>query len=567
MSGHVVAGVEVDPITVEVLRNELNSAAEQMKIVLQRTSFSPVIYENLDLACALYDRQVRLLAQADALPIFLGTMNACVEACVAAAGGVARLEPGDIFFNSSPYDIGSHAQDAAVVMPVFADGAVVGYAAIKAHHLDLGAKEPYVTDSVDLFQEGVILPGVRLYRRGELQEDLHRTIVANTRMPAALVGDLNAEVAAARAGAALLAGLVDKHGLASFTRHVERLFDHGEALVRHFLRELPDGRHAASGCLDSDGLGGDPVSVRITVEIDDDRLVVDFGTTPQQRGPVNCPLPLTLSAARFAVMAVTAAGERVNEGHLRALGIRAPEGTLFHPVSPAPVFLCFLAGELAIDLIHEALADAVPGAIPAGSGGDLCALAFWGEHDGEFWTGSVDHLTGQGAGAAGDGTAPLIHISCSGGRNASSEVLEARHPLRVEATELVTDSGGAGRSRGGPGVRARYRVLSDTRMTAIVERTRTPPRGGAGGSPGLPNAMEVRFPDGRREQHGKVTDLALPAGTVVELCSGGGGGYGPPAERPSGAVHTDVAQGYITEARARADYPHAFTRPIDREES
>ena len=223
---------EADPITTEVIRHGLNSAAEQMKIALRRTAFSPVIYEMIDFCCALYDRDIRLLAQAQALPAFLGTMNFCVEACVRSVGGEQELEEGDIIFSTYGFDIGSHSQDAAVVAPAFVDGELVGYAAVKAHHLDIGAKEPYCTDTTDNFQEGTIFPGVKLYRRGELQQDMFRTIVANSRLPVALQGDLNAEILSLKMGVAALTRLIERYGLATFTTSVERMFDHGEAVLR-----------------------------------------------------------------------------------------------------------------------------------------------------------------------------------------------------------------------------------------------------------------------------------------------------------------------------------------------
>jgi N-methylhydantoinase B len=539
---------EPDPISVEVMRNELNSAAEQMKIVLQRTSFSPIIYESLDCACALYDRRIRLLAQADTIPIFLGTMNACVEACLEAVGGIDELEPGDVFFNSSPYDIGSHPQDAAVVMPVFALGEVVGFAAIKAHHVDLGAKEPYVTDSVDMFQEGTIFPGVRLYRAGELQRDLLRTIVANSRTPTAMDGDINAEVAGVRTGAALLGEVVEKYGQKRFDAQVERLFEHGEAMVRSFLEGIPDGSYVGRGQLDSDGIADEPVPVEITVEIDGGGIEVQFGETPgEQAGPINAPWPLTVSAVRFAVLAIAASGEQANEGHFRALGVTAPEGSMYNPRPPAPIFLCFLAGELAIDVIHRALADAAPGVVAASSGGDICGVAMWGtDRDGVFWANGSDHLVGQGAGVRGDGRAPLMHISCSGGRNTPAEILEAQDPVRMEKMELAPDSGGDGEFRGGLGIDIWYRVLYPTSITAVVERTKIAPWGLSGGGPGRPNALSVLYPDGREEDHGKATNLELPPGALVKLSTGGGGGYGSPAERRPEAVRRDLEEGYVT---------------------
>jgi N-methylhydantoinase B len=258
---------DADPITTEVIRHGLNSAANQMKRALVRTAFSPVIYEVLDFAVAIYDDQIRLLAQAPSLPLFMGTMNYCVEYAVAGSGGVEKLQPGDIILYNEPYGTGSHPQDAAVVMPVFFEGEIIGYTAIKGHWLDIGGKEPYSTDTVDVFQEGTIFPGVKLYRAGELVDDIYRMALANTRVPKMVAGDLNAEVVGVRAGAAALVDLVSRYGLETFRPAVERMYDHGEAVVRSYFEKMPDGRYVGQGQMDSNGITDDPIPFEVTLEV------------------------------------------------------------------------------------------------------------------------------------------------------------------------------------------------------------------------------------------------------------------------------------------------------------
>src|SRR5439155_9249708 len=207
-----------------------------------------------DFACALFDRQIRVLGQGRGMPLFLGTLGPSVTAIADAVGGEESLRPGDVLFSTYGYDIGSHQQDAAVVVPGFYDGELIGYAAVKAHHLDVGAKAPYCTDTTDPFQEAVIFPGVKLCREGVRQDDLSRTLVANSRLPQALEGDLNAEVAAANRGLDELRGIIDRHGRAVFDRSIEAMFEHGEALIRAYLDDVPDGRYVASCALDDNGL-------------------------------------------------------------------------------------------------------------------------------------------------------------------------------------------------------------------------------------------------------------------------------------------------------------------------
>lgn len=547
-----------DQITTEVVRNGLVTAAEQMKVVLCRAAYSPVIYEMYDFACALFDREVRVLGQGRGMPLFLGTLGPSVKAIVDAVGGEGSLRPGDVLFSTYGYEIGSHQQDAAVVLPGFHEGELVGYAAVKAHHLDVGAKAPYCTDTTDIFQEGVIFPGVKLWREGVRQDDLYRTLVANSRLPQALEGDLNAEVAAARRGLDELNALIDRHGKPVFDRSVEAMYDHGEALIRSYLADVPDGRYVARCALDDNGLDRELVPFELVVEIDGADMVVDFtGAPPQQAGPINCPYPTTLSAARCALMALAGGAEDANEGHFRPLSIRTTPGTLFHPEPPAPVFIFGATAILAVDVIHRALADALPGKVPAGSGGDICSFMMWGEDEsGELWITGCDHTVGQGAWNASDGGAPLIVIATSGERNIPAEAMEARFPFLVERLELAIDSGGAGERRGGLGIDQHYRVLRDFSLTSAFERSRTPPWGLSGGGEGRPNSWGVRDPHGTFTAYPKVTGLEIAAGSVVEVRTGGGGGFGDPRARPPEKVLDDVRNGYVSEEAAARDYPH-----------
>lgn len=550
-----------DPITTEVVRHALAAVADQMKHTMRRSAMNPAIYEILDFSCALYDARVRLLAQAETLPMFLGSMNFCVESSIARLQAEGdTMEPGDVIVSTYGYDIGTHQQDLSVVVPIYDDDRLVGYAATKAHHMDIGAKEPYCTDTVDIFQEGLILPSVKLYRGGVLQRDMYRTLLANSRLPDTLAGDLDAQISSARAGLDGLRRLIHRYGHDQFTACVERIFDHGEALVRAFLAEIPDGRFVATGAMDNDGINPELVPLEIAIEVDGSDVVVDLtASPPQQEGPINCPRAATVAAARIAVLAVASGREALNEGHLRPISVRTTPGTMFDPRPPAPMFMYAWPCIVAIDVMHRAFAQAIPHAVPAGSGGDILSTIWWGTRaDGEFWATSTDELIGQGGMCDADGPSSLLHISCSGVRNTPVEVWESRLPVVVERHDCAPDSAGAGRHRGGPGLDIHYRLLEDCQVTAPWERIRTEPWGLEGGRPALPNRLVLRHPDGRVQEFTKVTGLKVPAGGVLELRTGGGGGYGPPSERDPAAVHRDIVDGYVTEAAARRDYPHAF---------
>jgi N-methylhydantoinase B len=548
-----------DPITAEVVRRGLVSAAEQMKRALIRTSFSPVIYEILDFAAALYDPQARLLAQAPSNPLFMGTMSFCVEgACAAVAD--EGLEPGDIVLINVPYITGSHQQDAAVVMPAFVDGELVGFAALKAHWQDMGAKEPYCTDTIDMFQEGIVFPGVKLYRAGVLDRTVEAIVFANTRMPEMVAGDINAEVVAVRTGVRALERLVTRFGRDRFWNSVARVYEHGEAVTRRLMAAIPDGRYTARGRMDDDGISTDPVEFEVSVIVDGTDVTVDYSNAPDATvGPLNCPFPSTVSASRVAIAMLGGPNEPPNEGHFAPIRVIARPGSLFFPASPDPCYLYGWTAMQALDAVHRALADAMPALIPAGNGGDICGVVWWGDRDGmEPWSDSTGHPIGYGGTAEADGPNSLMHLGEAASRFCSAEVWEVRYPVLWERCELAPDSCGPGRTRGGLGIEAVVRALDPALATCVVERTKTPPWGLHGGLDARSNHIELEH-GGATTPCAKATGLAIERDARLIMRSGGGGGYGPPAERERRKVLDDLADGYISEAHARLNYPHAFT--------
>ncbi|GLW08196.1 5-oxoprolinase [Microtetraspora sp. NBRC 13810] len=553
-------GEGADPVTTEIVRQGLNAAADHMKRSLIRTAFSPIIYEALDFAVAFYDADLCMLAQAPTLPAFMGTLGFCVREAVEGVGGRDALAPGDVILYNDPYGTGSHPQDAAMVVPVFHADELVAYAAIKAHWLDIGGKDPYCTDTLDVYQEGTIFPGVKLYDAGRLVTDVYRMILANSRMADMVIGDINAMVAGARAGAEALSAIVTRHGADVFRRCVARMYDHGEALVRSWFAALPDGVYTASSVIDSDGVSGVPVPFGVVVSVEGSRVEVDLTDCPDQvPGPINCPLPSTVAAARLAVAFLAGAGEQPNEGHFRALELVTREGSLFHPVRPAPCFMYGIPADHAIELIIRALGDAVPG-VPAASGGDINALVWWGNREGSGapWADGAPHPVGQGASPRGDGASALMYISESATRFTPAEVWEARNPWRIERLALAADSGGAGRFRGGLGLDLSFRCLEDQYLTAALARTELAPWGRSGGLPGRPNRLTVDYPDGTTGDYALKTRIPLSKDAVVHLRTGSGGGYGPPAGRDPEAVRADLREGYVSEEYARRHHPHAF---------
>ena len=355
-----------------------------------RVSCSPIVYEANDFCVALYDRDVCLLSQAPTLPIFLGTMNFCIEAAVESVGGEQALEPGDIMLYNLPYGTGSHAQDAALVMPVFLDdNHLIGYATNKAHWYDIGAKNPL------LHRYRGPVSGRRYFSQGSRSTKpasgmttSFRMVEANTRTPEYVLGDVHAQVAAARVGADALINLHKRFGTETFELCVQRMFDHGEALVRSFFEKLPDGQYQAGGTLDNDGLTDDEIDFELGLEIKGSTIRIDFSSVPDAlAGPMNCPFPSTVSGARVTVGMMLGESGTPTEGHFRPLEVVTRPGSIFHPVSPQPCYLYGWPLMTAMETIYQAFSKAADGLVQSGSAGDICGVQAYGydSETGEFF--------------------------------------------------------------------------------------------------------------------------------------------------------------------------------------
>ena len=548
----------IDPITTQIIRNSLNSAAEQMKRALCRTAMSPIIYEVLDFAAAIYDNHLRLLSQAPSLPLFMGTLNFCIEEAVKGVGGEKNLNNGDIIIYNSPYGTGSHPQDAALVMPVFFENEIIAYTAIKAHWLDIAGKEPYSTDTVDVFQEGTVYPGVKLFSKGELVEDIYKMCLANTRVPNSVAGDINAQAIGVKAGATALKRIVSKYGLTTFREASEEIFDAGEMIVRNYLKKIPNGEYSGSGQMDSNGVEEGLVPFDLKVIIEDEKVILDMSNAPpQQNGPINCPLPSTVSTARVAMSMLAGSNEAPNEGFFRPIEVITKPGTLFHPLSPAPCFLYGWPALQAIEVIYKALGTKFPEKVPASSGGCINGIVYWGQREksGEPWADGSPHPVGQGASYFGDG-ATCMHHAESATRFAPAEVWENRNPWLINRVELIQDSCGAGKNRGGLGVYFEITMLEDTFATTVCERVKFPPWGLNGGKEALANNCFVIDQDEKSIEVPKATRVPITKGKRILLQCGGGGGYGDPKERETAKVLDDYKQGYISENYIEKYYPN-----------
>ena len=549
-----------DPITTELIRNALRAAANQIRLAVIRSAFSPTIYESQDFSCGVFDADGRLIGQDDGPPSFLGIMGESVRAATAANGGKEGLAAGDVIMSTWAYEIGSHSQDVTLTIPAFHDDALIGFVAIKGHVIDIAQKDAALSvDTTDIWQEGTIYPDVRVYRGGVRNDDLWRTFLANSRVPDVLAGDFNSFIGAAKLGVDTLVGIVEKYSLQSYLGAIELMFDAGERVARERIAAAPDGRYVSRAYVE--GFDAEnAVEFDVVVEISGDRLVVDYTDAPAQLAtPFNSPGGMVHSNAKAAVASVLGGGESANEGFTRAIEVRTTPGTIMHATPPAPVALYLFLMD-PIEAVYRALAQALPDRVSAPVGAPVQFMFAYGmAADGSFWGSMFSFVGGQGATPTADGASPLLQVAAGGIRAASVEVFEARAPIVVERKEVAPDSGGAGRHRGYPGTDYVLRALQPLMASILIDGTvHSPGQGLHGGTDGRPNGAGVRRVDGSVEQHSKVAGLFLMPEDRIEVRSGGGGGYGAPADRTPEDVRDDLEHEVITEAVARTLYPQAF---------
>jgi N-methylhydantoinase B len=551
---------KADPITTELIRNALRAAANQIRLSVIRSAFSPTIYESQDFSCGVFDADGRLIGQDDGPPSFLGIMGESVRAATAANGGKEGLSAGDVIMNTWAYEIGSHSQDVTLTIPAFHGETLIGFVAIKGHVIDIGQKDAAIgVDTTDIWQEGAVYPNVRVYRAGVLNEDLWKTFLANSRVPFVLEGDFNSFIGAAKLGVDSLVGIVEKYSLPSYLDAIELMFDAGEKVARQRISEAPDGRYVARAYVE----GFDPanaIEFDVVVEIDGDRLVVDYTDAPAQLStPFNSPGGMIHSNAKAAVASVIGGGESANEGFTRAIEVRTTPGTIMHATPPAPVALYLFLMD-PVEAVYRALSQALPDKVSAPVGAPVQIMFAYGmTADGGFWGSLFSFVGGQGGTPYADGASPLLQVAAGGIRAASVEVFEARAPMVIERKEIAVDSAGAGTNRGYPGTDYVIRALQPLMASILIDGTEhAPGHGFQGGTDGRPNSAYVRRGDGSLEQHSKVAGLFLMPGDRIEAHSGGGGGYGSPAERSAESVRSDLELGVITEDAAKTIYPQAF---------
>ena len=536
----------MDAATLTIFNHLFASVAEEMGVTLGRAAYSPNIKERLDYSCAVFLGGPRpaLLAQAAHIPVHLGAMPASVRAAVAHC---APLRPGDVVILNDPYQGGNHLPDITLVSPVFfSDQWSVAtdhfLVASRAHHADVGGMSPgSMPLSTELYQEGIIIPPIKLVEGGARNEAVWQLILRNVRTPWERDGDLAAQLAAHATGAERLQLIVDRYGLPETIRRAQALIAYAETLTRAAIARIPDGIYRFEDALDNDGQSNDPVPVCATVTVAGDALTVDFaGTAPAVAGNLNAVPAIVESAVVYCLRCVALAllGELpMNQGVFAPLTVRIPPGSLLDPRPPHAVAAGNVeTAQRVVDAVFGALAAALPDLIPAASQGTMNNLTFGGTRD-QGLGASEDKSSlaptfayyetiggGAGAGPAGDG-ASGVHVHMSNTRNTPVEALELAYPIRVEAYALRHGSGGRGRHTGGDGLVRAIRFLAEATATLTGERRRLAPYGLAGGEPGAPGRNTLIRDGEASDLPGKIT-LPIHPGDVIRVAPPGGGGWG-----------------------------------------
>jgi N-methylhydantoinase B len=545
-----------DSITTEIIRHGLLANAREMARNLCRTAYNTVVYEIHDYGIGIHDAAGDVVADAPGIAIFTRGNDHGIKEAMRFLGPDA-MRPGDIFLLNYPYWSSAHTLDPLVFAPIHAGGALVGFASCRIHVLDLKQKDPgYVLDSTDMYQEGLFFPATRLYREGEPNDDVFNIIRYNSRLPERTIGDLQAEVSACVTGVRRTQEIAAKYGAETLTKAMTAINDHGERLARLALARLPQGTWTAHDFVDSDGVDLDRmIKLNVTVTVTGEQMIIDWtGSDRDVRGPINLPLGQTEAFCSLVFKALTTPDTSVVAGNFRPLRIITEPGSVMHAVPPMPTFTLW-TGLLGGEVVLKALAQGMPDLVPACSGGDVCSMMGLGVNPrtGEPWLEATNEAVGFGGHAGGDGADGIMHLSEPGCRNNPVEVLETKSPMFIESYGYRTDSGGAGRHRGGVGVGRVYRFTAPSTGICLVYKTRTRPWAIAGGREGDNNHIVLNPGTGREKVQGGSYNL-LEAGEVLVNNTGGGGGYGDPFQREPGRVADDVRNGFVSVAAAEREY-------------
>ena len=552
--------MKIDGILLEVIGNTFMSIAEEMGAVLVKSAYSTNIKERKDCSCALFDAAGNTIAQAEHIPMHLGSMLGLIGE-IKRHFKLEEIKPGDMFIANDPYNGGgTHLPDIAVASPVFYDGEIVAFVANIAHHNDVGGRVPgsNAADSDSIYAEGIRIPTVKIFREGELDKDILNLILLNCRVRHIRLGDLNAQFACNKKGVQRMEDVCAKYGKETVALCMEELLDYSERKIRMALSAIPNGSHEFEDYLDSDGLGSDPIKLKVKVTIKDEDIELDFTDNPDQvKGAINLPLSALRASVYYAIRSIVDPSLPSNGGYYRAIHIKSRPGCILGCTEPAACAGRSDTAQRVADMIFGAMSEVVPHQVIAGSNSSITGVYFGGvsPDTGEYYVYMETFGGGSGARFNKDGLS-CVQVHMSNTSNLPIESMEVEFPYMVERYELVTDSGGPGKYRGGLSMSKDIRVLGhDSEFTIKADRQKVPPYGLFGGKPGLPGLITI-YPDTdeARTVDSKKSGNLLKANGVLRCQMPGAGGYGNPLERSRELLIKDLEEGYVSPESARRDY-------------
>ena len=548
----------VDPVVTELVRNGVIAITEEMKTNLMRTAYNMIIYEALDFTVGLFTARGETVSIGLGLPMFIRGMAETVKAKLRRFGD--DIHPGDILVTNDAYITGSHLNHVTFSLPIFDDGALVGFACCMAHWPDIGGTLDGMT--TDIYSEGLQIPIVKYQRAGTVNQDLLDILRMNVRLPERAMGDLRAQLTAIKSGERRFLELIGRYGRAAVLDAIAAIMDQSEAAARARARSIPDGVYEAESFMDDDGVEiGKPVPIRVKVIVRGDRMTVDLTEVSDQvKGFYNSGVTTGHACAQVAFKCLTSPTDYpINDGSFRNLETIVPMGRVVSARKPAPMRWWMTFPMTIVDTVFKALAPAVPERTIAGHHADLIIGFFNGVNPrtSEFYIAFIGP-TGGGWGAKRDedGNSATICMNDGDTHNSPVEQLEAKFPILFEAHALRPDSCGAGRRRGGLGIENIVRARAALTLNAQIDRVQCAPWGLDGGLPAAGNSVSLRRGDTWRDDYGnaKVLSQRLEPGDAFAFRSGGGGGFGSPLERPVAAVANDLRQGYVSPEAALRDY-------------
>ncbi|HEX4009420.1 MAG TPA: hydantoinase B/oxoprolinase family protein [Solirubrobacteraceae bacterium] len=562
--------VSIDPVTLTVIDNYLTSTCRDMGVTMMTTAYSPIFNESLDFSCVIFNPRGEMLAQAEFCPSQIGTIKFTVEWTIAELGADA-FDEGDVVIHNDPYRGSGHVPEHMLLAPVFWEGQLVAFVANVAHMSEVGAKTPggLSGDATEVFQEGLLIPPVRIKRRGEDVPDIWNMILSNHRTPRVTYGDFRAMMGSLDMAQHRLHKLIEQHGLELFQDAGDELIAIAERRMRAEIEQIPDGVYTFEDVIEDDGIGTDSYPMKLRLMIDGGEVVADFtGSASQAVGPVNAIYAVTASAIYNAFLHLTDRTIPRNEGCYRPFTIIAPRGTIVNCDFPAPVAGGNTETSPRItDMVFGALAQAIPDRVVASCGGTSSPFLFGGRDPRTGGLYAHFHFEGVGWGGRPDADGNNMVVTINGNcRNTPVEVFETRYPaFRIESYRLAADSGGPGRFRGGLGGERIFTVtVPEVTVSALLNRMHTSPWGTLGGGEGAVGGLWVRRsgqPEWRTfvEEFGtmspsKFSGVTLRDGDQVRIVMPGGGGYGDPRERDPARVRRDIEEGFISPEGAVTDY-------------